>query len=363
MNARIGWGAALALLLPSLASAGEFVGEFTTNSGPSWSETPPYNCITACAEIFGGAAEDYQCSTSRDEINNLAWMQGWGSNAHCEDGADGPMADDAEMCVSYDPGCFSAWNNDGWCSSTNYCFSSGGATGLSTDGACPGPVTIEITGNPGDTFVLVAGDSAGSTMVPGGACAGTELGVESDGTLTKLGPLPDMDGDGVITMTPDLPDRVCGMHLQALNMGDCSTSEVQTFGGGMPDSCRLVDGIMWCFHPSECGIACNDTCAANGMAPMADSVRWFEAQNSAEECQPIADAFGAFEPVEVGGWSYGCMTDGHATDHTGLDADVNRSTGWLCSTAESCTTSILTNMDQLGVPCGPSSRKTVCACE
>jgi hypothetical protein len=243
-----------------------------------------------------------------------------------------------------------------------------GSTEMLIEGACPGEVSIEITGEPGSRFVLIMGDKAREpAVIPGGRCAGTDLAVEAPGALTKLGPLPDLDGDGRISLNPVLPDALCGKALQVLNLDDCTTR-----AAGLPiedvvipvsDSCREVAGNMWCFHPSECGIACEETCRANDMTVSLDEERWFEAQNTAEECQPIADAFGATLPVEVSGWTYTCVTDGHSTDHTGLEDTINTSTAWACSTTPGCPRDIRTNMDQLGVPCGPDSRKTICLCE
>ncbi len=103
------------------------------------------------------------------------------------------------------------------------------AVGLTTEGACPGVVTIEIAGGVGASYVIAAGDGFGSTTIPAGACAGTELGVESAGPLTKFGPLTDADGDGIVSMRPSLPLGVCGKHLQAINIATCEVSEVVTF--------------------------------------------------------------------------------------------------------------------------------------
>ena len=120
--------------------------------------------------------------------------------------------------------------------------SAGGfATTLTLGGECPGPATIEITGTPGGTFVLVAGDAAGSTTIPGGSCAGLDLGVESEGVLSKFGPLIDADGDGVITMTPDLPEAACTMSMQALNTTECTVSNVEDFVED-PNTVYAVDG-------------------------------------------------------------------------------------------------------------------------
>ena len=243
-----------------------------------------------------------------------------------------------------------------------------GSTSLSIEGDCPGEISIDITGEPGSRFMLLMGDKAAEPgVIPGGRCAGTELYVEAPGALTKLGPLPDMDGDGRITLNPVLPEAFCGRALQVLNLDDCSISAsglpLSDVVVPTPDSCREVAGNTWCYHPSECGIPCEETCRANDMTVSLDEERWFEAQNTAEECQPIADAFGATLDVEVSGWAYTCVNDGHSTDHTGLDFSVNTETRWTCSNSPSCPRDIRTNMDDLGEPCGPSTRKTICLCE
>ena len=232
---------------------------------------------------------------------------------------------------------------------------------LSVSGACPGPLTIDITDvTPGAAVTLLYSPGLGADRIPAGSCEDVATGLSP---LRRLTTTRDADRDGRVRLTPTAPDAACGVHLQALDGSDCSLSSVETIGAAAPDSCRLVAGILWCFHPTECGRACADTCAANGLAPMADREAWFEAQNTAEECQPIADAFGAFEPVDVASWTYGCMNDGHASDHTGLDDTVNTAVSWLCSSYAGCPDSIIDNMDQLGVACGAGSRKTVCACE
>jgi hypothetical protein len=242
--------------------------------------------------------------------------------------------------------------------------SSASAQTLSMDGACPGAVDINLSGfTPGATAVFLAGFSGeGSDVIGVGACAGTVTGLAGVRFLTRV----TADGAGAAAFSPTIGESRCDTPIQVLDTATCTLSNVTTANSGGPigETCRDVAGITWCFHPSECGIACADTCAANGLAPMADRVAWFEAQNTIEECQPIADAFGAFEPVDINGWSYGCMNDGHGSDHTGLDASVNTSVPWLCSSSAGCPDSIIDNMDQLGVPCGPdASRKTVCACE
>ena len=107
-------------------AGGVYVGSYAANAGPSWSVTPPYTCVEACSIVFGGVPEDYQCSTEPDVIDNMGWYQGYGTSAHCRPSGD-PLPEVIDYCAtypSYEPGCFSAYNNDGHCGgdSVNYCF-------------------------------------------------------------------------------------------------------------------------------------------------------------------------------------------------------------------------------------------------
>lgn len=74
--------AAFAAILPISADAATYVGSWTVDQGPRWTEVPPaYSGQQAAALLFGGSPEDYVISTiSEDEadINNLAWVSTWG---------------------------------------------------------------------------------------------------------------------------------------------------------------------------------------------------------------------------------------------------------------------------------------------
>ncbi len=234
------------------------------------------------------------------------------------------------------------------------------ATTLTAEGTCPGPVTFDIASLSGRDVVLLAGRGEGAAPIPGGPCRDVDSGLA--GPLRFFGPFRDGDGDGAVALVPSLPPSACGMTFSALDVATCAVSEPTAIAPAAPDSCEVVDGITWCHHPSECGMACNDTCAAVGRVPMADSDRWFAAQDSIEECETIAAAFGAFSGVEMAGWTYGCMNDGHASDHS-AGPRPNLDVAWLCSTYSGCPDNILTGLDQLGVACGPASRMAICACE
>jgi probable HAF family extracellular repeat protein len=98
----------------------------------------------------------------------------------------------------------------------------GGELMLSITGSCPGAATIGITGaTPGGTVPLARG-TPGSFIVPGGACAGTELGLASPRLLRTL----TADGDGNINLNANLPPGACGVYLQALDLTTCDTSNV-----------------------------------------------------------------------------------------------------------------------------------------
>lgn len=127
----------------------------------------------------------------------------------------------------------------------------------------------------------------------------------------------------------------------------------------LPDNCVEANGLTWCYNPEACGEACNDVCAAVGGTPVADSGVWFEAQNTTGECQNISQAFGLGTSVDMASYTYACSED-PSGDHVapgGLNAPL------LCSTFAGCPDNHRTNMDQLGIACGPNSRRSVCPCE
>jgi len=127
----------------------------------------------------------------------------------------------------------------------------------------------------------------------------------------------------------------------------------------LPDSCVEANGLTWCYNPEACGQACNDVCAAVGGTPVADNGIWFEAQNTAQECENISQAFGLGTNVSMATYTYACSEDQGGTH----DAPGGLKDGLLCSTHVNCPQNHRTNMDQLGVACGTGSRRSVCPCE
>ncbi|MFT4625490.1 MAG: hypothetical protein ACI8PZ_004158 [Myxococcota bacterium] len=103
---------------------------------------------------------------------------------------------------------------------------------LAISGSCPGPVDFTMTGVPGTSFMLVAGDREGSTTVPSGRCAGTEIGIESAGPLSVFGPFRDADRDGTVRLSPTVPMGVCDKVLVALDLSACADSPPARFDAG-----------------------------------------------------------------------------------------------------------------------------------
>jgi hypothetical protein len=185
-----------------------------------------------------------------------------------------------------------------------YSFAGGGdetRVGLKTGGECPGAGEIGIRSFVGDDlsgsgpFVVVAGDREGSTVIPGGRCAGTELGVESDGVLAKFGPIADFDGDGMIDLRPTLPPGMCDKRFQVLDMATCDVSEVQTFAGDPEEPAWVhanYDGVIGLFDGSVTyngSVSCPDTCAAIGFSAVGARFVCNAQDRDTEGCYPAID--------------------------------------------------------------------------
>ncbi|MCZ6773056.1 MAG: hypothetical protein O7G83_13915 [Proteobacteria bacterium] len=106
------------------------VGTYAVGDGPFWGDNPPtFTCLEACALVFGGAPDDYNCSTVGGEVNNRAFASTWGSAATCFEPG---VAEDFKVNDFYDCGAFgcsvSAYVGDncgfGPPQSVNFCFQS-----------------------------------------------------------------------------------------------------------------------------------------------------------------------------------------------------------------------------------------------
>ena len=104
----------------------QLVGSFVVSEGPPWQGSVAVSCVSACAQLFGGRAADYACSTVEDFANGRAFVDGWGDPQFCQ--GEG-VADDFVLPgegLPYDcgeQGCsYSAYVNDHGCAGRNYCF-------------------------------------------------------------------------------------------------------------------------------------------------------------------------------------------------------------------------------------------------
>ncbi len=141
---------------------------------------------------------------------------------------------------------------------------------------------------------------------------------------------------------------VCGAGLYCIG-GACKKASA---------TCVIANGLSWCFDNTNCGNACTSVCSSLGMTPVNDATA-FNAQNSPALCQNISNALGIVSAVSVSSYTYACLEDS-----TGTHAIAGGLVGpILCSSYSMCPTNHRTNMDQLGVACGPGSRRSICACQ
>ena len=94
---------------------------------------------------------------------------------------------------------------------------------LAVAGSCPGLVTLSLSRlTPGAQVAVVGALAAGETAVPGGNCAGTELGIDEP----LFSALTTADGTGQAVLEGDVTGGSCGALVQVLDLADCTTSAV-----------------------------------------------------------------------------------------------------------------------------------------
>lgn len=95
---------------------------------------------------------------------------------------------------------------------------------LTATGTCPGSVSIQVIGaTPGGQVPFVASPNLGTFTLPGGPCAGTDLGLANPRLLGVL----TADGGGNISRTVQVPPAACGLYLQALDVATCDPTNVE----------------------------------------------------------------------------------------------------------------------------------------
>ena len=157
------------LLTQPVAAQPSMVGSFMVGDGPSYELNPPvYTCLETCALLFGGEAAEYACSTSDQEIDHSAWLDGWGDPwSYC---TDVPGPENFKAGGNYndctEPGCaYTAYVADHFCGGPNFCWRGDVVdppTGVCGDGAMRLRIAeqyIQQFGNlakKGNTFVVPA---------------------------------------------------------------------------------------------------------------------------------------------------------------------------------------------------------------
>jgi cysteine-rich repeat protein len=143
------------------------------------------------------------------------------------------------------------------------------------------------------------------------------------------------------------------------NVSDDGCSGTCVLEGEFGGQCRVVDGMQWCFNDDACGEACESVCSTLGLTIEPSDAVWFAAQDSAEECQAINDAFGLVGQIDFGDHPLGCLQDEGLNDLTG----GGLTGGLMCSSDPACPAAHRTDMDDAGLNCNlVGARRSVCPC-
>ncbi len=130
---------------------------------------------------------------------------------------------------------------------------------LDVTGTCPGVMTLTITGaTPASDVFIVSGDRQGTTAIPSGPCAGTELGL-ADGLVVRA--TRTADGTGVVSLSPDVPALACRAWVQVLDVATCTVSGAVQLSTVpvLVGSFRVIDGPSWLNDPPV--FSCLEVCA------------------------------------------------------------------------------------------------------
>lgn len=94
---------------------------------------------------------------------------------------------------------------------------------ISLTGTCPGPATLLGTNmTPGGPVGIGFGFTAGTTSLPGGACAGAAIGVLNAQVIGFVS--ADLNGD--FTFPGNLGPAACGGYVQVMDIVSCEASNV-----------------------------------------------------------------------------------------------------------------------------------------
>jgi hypothetical protein len=94
--------------------------------------------------------------------------------------------------------------------------------GLSLAGICPGEITLNVTGATPQAPVAVLHGEEGMSELPGGPCAGTQVGLANP----RLAGVALTDLTGGLIVTRVLESQACDRSVQALDLATCAVSGV-----------------------------------------------------------------------------------------------------------------------------------------
>ncbi|MFT4625881.1 MAG: hypothetical protein ACI8PZ_004552 [Myxococcota bacterium] len=192
-------------------------------------------------------------------------------------------------------------------------------------GSCPGPMTITFDGlTPGGQFVVLGSAGLGSTLLPGGPCAGVDTGLAAP--LMWVAPITDLDADGIAVLSPTVPGPACGNFVTVLDMTTCEVAIPVSLSAGGGGPCDLVGGV-------NTDDAFNDAVSAGGVpvamkyVPPADAsvnrVEIFTGEESGDNSVALwSHDPGADQPAVMlasGSWA---MSDINGWQGADLDATV-----------------------------------------
>lgn len=226
------------LLTQPVAAQPSMVGSFMVGDGPSFEVNPPvYTCLETCALLFGGEAAEYSCSTSAQEIDHSAWIDGWGDPwSYC---TDVPGPEDFKAGVNYndcaEPGCaYSAYVGDHFCGGPNYCWRGevDPPTGVCGDGTVDANETCD-DGNLEDGDCCSSScqlDAAGTSCSDGDACNGAETCNEM-GACVAGAELDCDDGDPCTVDACDAESGCMASDAGPVEMCEEAETALLTFDG------------------------------------------------------------------------------------------------------------------------------------
>ncbi len=138
---------------------------YRVSDGPAAASNPQVlSCVEACAQLFGGAAADFNCSTLTNPTNRKAFLSGYGDSQYCvgsglDDTFKFPVSGGPYNCGSL--GCsYSAWVNDLCANSVNHCQDARAVIEkeVDADNRLPILATVTVSGGTGTGGALRYGD-------------------------------------------------------------------------------------------------------------------------------------------------------------------------------------------------------------